>query len=142
MEKSIDIAAKAFVSLHKARFIDVDHMHQGYGSIAGFLSAEGQPHGDLGLNSIEIKAHEHKDGCVDTVEWFEDTFQIGCYRLPFADRVTPEDHTPTLSFDPDFNWCMDHIEELIEEGYCDFSLDEVVEGVIVDSIDLEEYLKR
>ena len=140
MKKSIDQAAEYFVSSHKAGILDLEHIKNGYGSVAGFLSAEGQPRGDLGEWSIEIKAHEHKDGWVDTVEWFEDTFQVGCYRLPFADRITPEDHTPELSFCPDFNWCIEHIEEMKEKGYCDFSLDEVVEGVIVDSVDIQDYI--
>jgi len=141
MTKSLDIAAEDFISSHKAGILDLDHIESGYGSVAGFLSAEGQPSGDLGGWSIEIKAHEHKDGWVDTVEWYEDTFQIGHYRLPLADRITPEDHTPELDFCSDFDWSIDRIKELKAEGYSDISLDEVVEGVVVDSIAVEDYLE-
>jgi hypothetical protein len=142
MKKSIDIAAEDFVSRHKAGILDLDHIESGYGSVAGFLSAEGQPSGDLGGWSIEIKAHEHKDGWVDTVEWYEDTYQIAHYRLPFADRITPEDHTPEINFDPDFYICIDRIKELRAKGYSDISLDEVVEGVVVDSVAIEDYLEQ
>ena len=141
MTKSLDIAAEDFISSHKAGILDLDHIESGYGSVAGFLSAEGQPSGDLGGWSIEIKAHEHKDGWVDTVEWYEDTYQIAHYRLPFADRISPEDHTPVLDFCPDFNWCIEHIEDLIEQGYCDISLDEVAEGVVADSVAFQDYLE-
>ena len=140
MEKSIDQAAEDFVSSHKAGVLDLEHIQDGYGSVAGFLSAEGAPHGDLGEWSIEIKAHQHKDGWVDTVEWFEDTFQIGCYRLPFADRITPEDHMCEYTFDPDFYICIDRIKELRAKGYFDIAFDEVVEGAVVDSIDIADYI--
>ena len=140
MKKSIDIAAKDFVSSHKAGVLDLEHIQDGYGSVAGFLSAEGAPHGDLGEWGIEIKAHQHKDGRVDTVEWFQDTFQISHYRVPFADRVTPEDYTPEINFEPDFDICIEQIIELKAKGYSDISLDEVVEGVVVDSVALEDYL--
>ena len=139
-DSSLEIAVKDFVSSHKAGILDLDHIKDGYGSVAGFLSAEGQPHGDLGEWSIEIKAHQHKDGWLDTVEWFQDTFQISHYLLPFADRIKPEDHTPEINFDPDFGICIERIIELKANGYFDISLDEVVEGAIVDSVDLEEYL--
>ena len=142
MKKSLDIAAEDFVSRHKAGVLDLDHIESGYGSVAGFLSAEGQPHGEFGEWSIEIKAHEHKDGWVDTVEWYQDTYQIAHYRLPFADRISPEDHTPEINFDPDFYICIDRIKELRAKGYSDISLDEVIEGVVVDSIAVEDYLEQ
>lgn len=142
MEKSIEQAAEDFVSSHKAGVLDLEHIKDGYGSVAGFLAAEGQPHGDLGEWSIEIKAHQHKDGWVDTVEWYQDTFQISHYRLPFADRITPEDHTPEINFDPDFDICIERIIELKAKGYSDISLDEVVEGAVVDSVAIEDYLEQ
>ena len=140
MKKSIDQAAEDYVSSHKVGVLDLEHIQDGYGSVAGFLSAEGAPHGDLGEWGIEIKAHQHKDGRVDTVEWFQDTFQISHYRVPFADRVTPEDYTPEINFEPDFDICIEQIIELKAKGYSDISLDEVVEGVVVDSVALEDYL--
>jgi hypothetical protein len=82
----------------------------------------------------------HKDGWTDTVEWFEDTYQIGYYRLPIEERVTSEDHTPELNFNPDFDSCLDHIEELRDEGYCDISLSEVSEGEYVSEIRIEDYI--
>jgi len=142
MKKSIDQAAEDFVSSHKAGILDLEHIKDGYGSVAGFLSGEGQPHGDLGEWNIEIKAHQHKDGRVDTVEWYQDTFQIAHYRLPFADRINPEDHTPEINFDPDFGICIERIIELKAKGYSDILLDEVVEGVVVDSVAIEDYLEQ
>ena len=142
MKKSIDQAAEDFVSSHKAGILDLEHIQDGYGSVAGFLSAEGAPHGDLGEWGIEIKAHQHKDGRVDTVEWYQDTFQIAHYRVPFADRVTPEDYTPEINFDPDFGISIEKIIELKAKGYSDISLDEVVEGVVVDSVAIEDYLEQ
>jgi len=142
MKKSIDQAAEDFVSSHKAGILDLEHIKDGYGSVAGFLNVIGQPHGDFGEWSAEIKAHQHKDGRVDTVEWYRDTFQIAHYRLPFADRVTPEDHTPEINFDPDFGISIERIIELKAKGYSDISLDEVVEGVVVDSVAIEDYLEQ
>tara|TARA_R100000544_G_scaffold23928_1_gene12003 strand:- start:463 stop:894 length:432 start_codon:yes stop_codon:yes gene_type:complete len=142
MKKSIDQAAEDFVSSHKAGILDLEHIQDGYGSVAGFLSKEGQPHGAFGEWSMEIKAHQHKDGRVDTVEWYQDTFQIAHYRLPFADRVTPEDHTPEINFDPDFGISIERIIELKAKGYSDISLDEVVEGVVVESVAIEDYLEQ
>jgi hypothetical protein len=139
-QKSIDLAADNFVRLHKKNFLDLDHIKDGYGSVAGFLSAEGQPTGDRGGKQIEIKSWHHKDGWTDTVEWFEDTFQIGHYRLPAEERVTPQDHTPELNFNPDFDSCLDHIEELRAEGYCDISMHEVSEGEFVSEIRIEDYI--
>jgi hypothetical protein len=141
LEKSIDIAADNFVRLHKKNFLDLDHIQDGYGSVAGFLSAEGQPTGDRGEKQIEIKSWEHKDGWVSTVEWFEDTYQIGYYRLPLEERITPQDHTPQLNFDPDFNCCLDRINELRDEGYCDISMHELREGEYVSEIDIEDYIE-
>ena len=140
-DRSIDIAAEQFVSLHKKDFLDLDHIKDGYGSVAGFLSAEGQPTGDRGGKQIEIKSWEHKDGWVSTVEWFEDTYQIGYYRLPLGERITPQDHTPELNFDPDFNWCLDRIKELRDKGYYDISLHEVSEGEYVSEIEIADYIE-
>ena len=139
-QKSIDIAADDFVRLHKKGFLDLDHIKDGYGSVAGFLSAEGQPTGDRGGKQIEVKSWEHKDGWVSTVEWFEDTFQIGYYRLPSEERVTPQDHTPYFIFDPDFNWCLDRIKEYRTEGYYDISMHELSEGEYVSEIRIEDYI--
>ena len=139
-QKSIDLAAQEFVNRHKKDFLDLDHIKDGYGSVAGFLSAEGQPTGDRGGKQIEIKSWHHRDGRTDTVEWFEDTFQIGHYRLPIEERVTSEDHTPELNFNPDFDSCLDHIEELRAEGYCDISMHEVSEGEFVSEIRIEDYI--
>ena len=58
-QKSIDIAADDFVRLHKKGFLDLDHIKNGYGSVAGFLSAEGQPTGDRGGKEIEIKSQNY-----------------------------------------------------------------------------------
>ncbi len=145
MKKSIDIAAEHFVSSHKAGALDLYEIERHYGSVAIFLSCQGQPlrpDGDLGEMMIEISAHEHKDGYVDTIEWFEDTYQVSHYLLPLEDRITPEDHSPELDFCEDLDWCIDHIEDLIEDGYSDISLDKVVEGVVVDSIAFEDYLEQ
>jgi len=139
-EKSIDLAAKEFVNRHKKDFLDLDHIKDGYGSVAGFLSAEGQPMGDRGGKQIEIKSWHHKDGWTDTVEWFEDTFQIGYYRLPSEERVTRQDHTPELDFDPDFDWCLDRIKELRGNGYYDISLHEVSEGEYVEEVSIGWYI--
>ena len=140
MEKSIDLAAEKFVQLHKDGFLDLDHIKDGYGSVAGFLSAEGQPLGDLGRWSREIQADMHKDGRKESVEWFEDCFQIGYYRLPFEDRITPQDHTPEIYFDPDLGCSLDQIKQLKAQGYYDISLAEVVEGAITESISIEDYI--
>lgn len=140
MEKSIDIAAQNFLQLHKAGFLDVDHIEDRYGSVAGFLSTEGKHVGDLGKKDIEIKAHEHKDGRTATVEWFEDTFQIGYFRLPTDQRVTPEDHTPELDFSADFDFCIDRIKELKADGFCGISLYECSEGEYVSEIRIEDYI--
>lgn len=142
MEKSIDIAADNFVRLHKKNFLDLNHIKDGYGSVAGFLSAEGQPTGDRGGKQIEIKSWHHKDGWTDTVEWFEDTYQIGCYRLPSEERVTPQDHTSQLDFCADFDWCLDRIKELRDKGYYDISLSEVSEGEYVSEIKIEDYIEE
>ena len=142
MEKSIDIAGEQFIASYKAGFLDLDDIESVYGSVAIFLAVEGQPHGELGGMYFEIKAHEHKGGYVETIEWFEDTYQTSYYLLPLEDRITPEDHTPVLDFCADFDWCIDSIEDLIEEGYSDISVDKVVEGVIVESVDLEYYMEQ
>lgn len=140
-DKSIDIAVEQFVSLHKKDFLDLDHIKDGYGSVAGFLSAEGQPTGDRGGKQIEIKSWHHKDGWTDTVEWFEDTYQIGYYRLPREERITPQDHTPRLDFGSDFDWCLDRIKELRDKGYYDISLSEVSEGEYVSEIEIADYIE-
>ena len=141
MEKSIDLAAEKFVQLHKDGFLDLDHIKDGYGSVTGFLSAEGQPLGDLGRWSREIQADMHKDGRKEAVEWFEDCFQIGYYRLPSEERITPQDHTPELNFDPDFNWCLDRIKEFRDKGYYDISMHEVSEGEYVSKISIADYIE-
>ena len=141
MKKSIDIAAAKFVSCHKADAFEIDHTEGDYyGSVAGYLTLEGEPTGELGRMHISIRPDKHKDGLHETVEWYEDTYQIAHYRLPFADRITPEDHTPEINFDPDFYICIDRIKELRAKGYCDIAFDEVVEGAVVDSIDIADYI--
>lgn len=139
-DRSIDIAVEQFVSLHKEGFLNLDHIKDRYGSIAGFLSAEGQPIGDRGRKQIEVKSWEHKDGWVSTVEWFEDTYQIGYYRLPIEERVTPEDHTPQLDFGSDFEHCIDRLKILRVAGYFDISLYEISEGEYSKEICISSYI--
>ena len=140
-KKSIDIAAEDFVRLHKKGHLNIDHIEQVYGSVAGYLRNHGFDRGDRGLRGIEIASWHHKDGWTDTIEWYEDTYQIGYYRLPREERVTPQDHTPQLDFCVDFDWCLDHIEGLRDEGYCDISMRELSEGEYLRDISLEEIEK-
>ena len=140
MEKSIDLAAEEFVRRHKKDFLDLDHIKNVCGSVANYLRSHGSLQGDRGLRDIEIASWHHKDGWTDTVEWYEDTYQIGYYRLPREERVTPQDHTSQLDFCADFDWCLDHIKELRDEGYCDISLHELSEGEYVSKIDIEDYI--
>ena len=139
-QKSIDLAAQEFVNRHKKGHLNSDHIEKVYGSVEGYLRNHGSDRGDRGLQDIEIASWNHKDGWTDTVEWFEDTYQIGYYRLPIEERVTSEDHTPELNFNPDFDSCLDHIEELRAKGYCDISMHEVSEGEFVSEIRIEDYI--
>ena len=129
-QKSIDLAADNWVRLHKKGHLNLDHIGKVYGS----------GRGDRGLRDIEIASWHHKDGWTDTVEWYEDTYQIGYYRLPREERVTPQDHTSQLDFCADFDWCLDRIKELRDEGYYDISMHELSEGEYVSEIRIEDYI--
>lgn len=139
-EKSIDLAAEEFVNRHKKDFLDLDHIKQVYGSVADYLRNHGSDGGDRGLRDIEIASWNHKDGRTDTVEWFEDTFQVGYYRLPTEERRTPEDHMSELDFCSDFDWCLDHIKELRDRGYSDISLDKLSEGEYIEEVSIGWYI--
>ena len=140
MEKSIDTAVEQWISLHKKGYLDVDDLNYRFGSVANFLSEEGSSLGDRGRKEIEIQSWDHKDGWTSTVEWFEDTFQVAYYRLPSEERITPEDHTPRLDFSSSFNWCIDHVGELRDEGYYGITMCELREGEYVNKIHIEEYI--
>ena len=139
MTTSLQEAAKHFVEAHKPKCIDIDHIEDGYGSVVCYLQCESQPHGDLGGRTISVNASESKSGHYQEVFWYENVWQISYYRLPFADRVTREDHTPEIHFDPDFDWTITQAIELRDEGYHDIKVDEVKEGCVTDSVDLENY---
>ena len=101
-DSSLEIAVEDFINAHKPKFIDIDFINEAYGSVAEFINAEGQPTGDLGRVTKEIPAHHHKDNVNQTVEWYIESFQIAYYKLAFADRISREDHTPYIFFDPNF----------------------------------------
>jgi len=139
MTTSLQEAAKHFVEAHKPKCIDIDHIEDGYGSVVGYLQCESQPHGDLGGRIITVADWESRKGYNEDIFWYEDVWQISYYRLPFADRVTREDHTPEIEFDPHYDFTIDKAIELKNSGYHDITVDEVKEGVITESIDLEGY---
>ena len=139
MTTSLKEAADHFVNVHKPSAINIDDIEDGYGSVSGYLQAESQPHGDLGGRIITVRDWESKKGYNEDIFWYEDVWQISYYRLPVEDRVTREDHTPQIHFDPDFDWTITRAIELRDQGYHDIQVDEVKEGAITESIDLEGY---
>ena len=82
---------------------------------------------------------------VDVCEIFNkaamESYQIGYYRLPFDERVTPEDHTPELDFGHSLEFCLDRINELKAAGYYNISLDELYDGAVVRSERIEDYIE-
>ena len=64
-------AAKAFVACHNPHRIDVSYIEQNYGSIEGYLSAEGGygGEGDLSDRYIEVSSRDSADGNTLLIEW-------------------------------------------------------------------------
>jgi len=139
-DSSLEIAVKDFINAHKPKFIDVDFINQAYGSVANFINAEGQPTGDLGMVTKEIPAHHHKDNVNETVEWYMESFQIAYYKVHSSERISREDHTAEIFFDPDFDFAMGRAKELVLEGNHDLTFTRFVEGCPIDSENVKEYL--
>jgi len=141
-DSSLEIAVEDFINAHKPKFLDIDFINEAYGSVAEFINAEGQPTGDLGRVTKEIPAHHHKDNVNQTVEWYIESFQIAYYKLAFADRISREDHTPYIFFDPNFDFAMGTAKELVLEGNHDLTFTRFVEGCPIDSENVHEYLEN
>jgi hypothetical protein len=68
------------------------------------------------------------------------TFQIAYYAKPEEDRLDRQDHTVEFDFESDFDAALAHIVELKNQGYFSISLDELVDGVVFDSIRIADYI--
>ena len=72
---SIKQAAKEFVQAHKPSRIDVDYITKSFGSIEGFLDAEGQSTGE-GRQYVEVDSFDSKSGNPVIIEWYEESKEI------------------------------------------------------------------
>ena len=72
---SIKQAAKEFVQAHKPSRIDVDYITKGFGSIEGYLDAEGQSTGEGG-RYVEVDSFDSKSGNPVIIEWYEESEEI------------------------------------------------------------------
>jgi len=140
-DSSLEIAVKDFINAHKPEFIDIDFINEAYGSVAEFINSEGQPTGDLGRVTKEIPAKHHKDNVNQTVEWYIESFQIAYYKLPSSERISQEDHTPEIFFDPDFDFAMGKAKKMVLEGNHDLTFTRFVEGCPIDEENVHEYLQ-
>ena len=68
---SIKDAAIKFVEAHKPSRIDVNHITTGFGSVEGYLHAEGQNTGDCGGRYVEIDGFDSKNGNPIIIDWVE-----------------------------------------------------------------------
>ena len=70
---NLEQAAKVFVSCHKPDHIDIDYIKANYGSVEGYLKAEGEHGGvdDLFDRYIEVSSYDHIHGHAYLIEWDE-----------------------------------------------------------------------
>lgn len=78
----------------------------------------------------------------DSLHWYEDAWEIGWYRLPFAERRSREDHRVMLELMLDFDWMIDAVGELLEKGAHDIKVFEWQGGSPVCEIDLDFYFEK
>ena len=139
MNNSLKEAAQAYVERHKPNRIDVYHIEKTYGCVEGLLQSLSDftsPEYDSSM-SIEIKSFDHINGVNEVIDWYEDCYRIAYYAKSGLDRkFNPQ----LVYFYNDLGWCLDYIEELIDEGYHDISLNEVRENVIGAAVPFEAYL--
>ena len=115
MKTGIEIAAVEFIKAHNPRRIDVDYLAQGYGSVEGYIYAEGQPTGDKGGRYIEVGSFDSIDGTPKIIEWFEDAWQITYYAKPLHERTSRDDCTPEMDFDNDFDFTIEKALDLLTQ---------------------------
>tara|TARA_R100000664_G_C2671982_1_gene83641 strand:- start:65 stop:499 length:435 start_codon:yes stop_codon:yes gene_type:complete len=137
---NIKEAAKQFIEAHKPDSLDVDHLSIGYGSVEGYLTAEGQPTGDRGERYIEVSSHDSISGNPTIVSWYEEAWQIGFYRKAAEDRVSRQDHEPELWFDNDFDEAIRQALEFHAEGVYDLSVYRCEDGSPVDIEPIQDYI--
>jgi hypothetical protein len=138
---NIEEAAKQFIEAHKPDSLDVNHLLIGYGSVEGYLEAEGQPTGDRGERYMEISFHDSISGNPIIVSWFEEAWQIAFYRKAAEDRSSREDHEPEIIFDPDFDEAIRQALEFHTEGVFDLSVTRFEDGVAVEIEAIEDYIE-
>ena len=143
-------AATYYVKLHKPEKIDVDFITSTFGSVENYLDQEGA-NNDLGERYVEISQHDSIDGATKTVEWYEDSYQIAFYTKPESDRSSPEDFTPEIYFEPDFDVAIDGAVSLVKNDLShiswassrhayDVSVTKYKDGAAVEDIDVSESL--
>ena len=138
---SIKKAAQEFIAAHKPSRIDVEHINTGFGSVEGYLDTEGQTTGDCGGRYIEIGGHDSKSGNPIIVSWYEESWQIGYFSKPLAERTTPSDCEPSLFFDPCFDMAIDYaLEKLAEDDVYDLTVTRFDDGAPMEAVDINDYL--
>jgi len=133
-------AAQQFIEAHKSDSLDVDHLSTGYGSVEGYLEAEGQPTGDRGERYMEISSHDSISGNPIIVSWFEEAWQIAFYRKAAEDRVSRQDHEPEIIFDPDFDEAIRQALEFHAEGMFNLSVTRYDDGCPMEIEPIEDYI--
>ena len=133
-------AVDHFVRSHKSDRLGIDFLLYGYGSIAGYLEAEGQSTGDRGERYIEIDSHDSISGNPIIVSWYEEAWQIAFYRKSAEDRVSRQDHEPELWFDNDFDEAIRQALEFHAEGVFDLSVTRYDDGCPVDIENIHDYI--
>jgi hypothetical protein len=138
---SIKEAAREFIAAHKPSRIDVDHIKTGFGSVEGYLDAEGQTTGDCGGRYVEIDGFDAKHGNPIIIDWYEESWQIAYYSKAESERTTRADCEPTIIFDPDFDCAIDlALEKLDESDVYDLSVTRFDDGAPQDIINIDDYV--
>ena len=138
---SIKEAAQEFIAAHKPSRIDVDHITTGFGSVEGYLHAEGQTTGDCGERYVEIRSFDSITGNPIIINWYEESWQIAYYSKPESERTTRADCEPTIIFYPDFDCAIDYaLEKLDESDVYDLSVTVFDHGAPQDIINIDDYV--
>ena len=136
----INEAVKEFVQAHKPSRIDVDHITTEFGSIEGYLDAEGESTGDCGGRYVEVDSFDAKSGNPVEINWYEESWQIGYYEKCLLDRTSVNDHEPILVFERDFNTAIEFaLEKLAEHDVYDLSIFRFADGAPMEQINMDDY---
>jgi len=96
----------------------------------------GEAHlGDMGEMTFKVPGEQ------TVVHWFEhNAWQITSYALPESERMSAEDHMPDFEVLADFDWMIDAVKGLREQGMHDIAVTEFQDGAPIFDIDLANYV--